>query len=119
MGHLHNGDPLLIQTVHVPAKRPPKPWLPDGIRDPKELWKISAKDALALLKRKVPDWSIAGMCHYTGGGFPRDHVFDPQYRSHSWTTPPTGGNHPCILRNRPALIEGPLLSMPRSRPARC
>jgi len=107
MGHLHNGDPLLMQTVHVPARRPPQPWLPDAVREPKELWRRSAVDALQPLKLKVPNWTIAGMCygfelyngfgcrdhrinspylwnytnHYTSGGFPRDHVFDPRYRS--------------------------------------
>lgn len=107
MGHLHCGDPLLIQTVHVPAKRPPKPWPPNGVTDPRVLWRISAKDALKELSQKITDWTVETMCYgfesfngfgcrehhinspylwnytnwYGRGGFPRDYVFSPDYRS--------------------------------------
>ncbi len=115
MGHLHNGDPLLMQTVDVPANRPPRPWLPPGVTDPVELWKRSAIDALGELVAKMAKypsslptkWTLQGMCfafesfngfgcrdhginspylwnytnQYTSGGFPRDHVFSPSYRS--------------------------------------
>jgi lysozyme family protein len=107
MGHLHNGDPLLMQTVHVPAKRPPRPWPPADVSDPAQLWRLSAKDALDRLSRMIPTWTVERMCFgleayngfgcrlhgikspylwnytdaYTEGGFPRDHEFDPHYRS--------------------------------------
>jgi lysozyme family protein len=109
MGHLHNGDPLLMQTVHVPAKKPPKPWVPPDVSDPRQLWLLSAKDALLQLSdlMKNKDWTVQRMCYgfelyngfgcrdhginspylwnytnlYSGGGFPRDHVFDAHYRS--------------------------------------
>jgi lysozyme family protein len=107
MGHLHNGDPLLLRTVHVPANRPPKPWTPPGVTDPEQLWRVSSKDALHQLTVLVSSWSVQRMCYafesyngfgcrsngvrspylwnytnfYSGGGFPRDHVFDPNYRS--------------------------------------
>lgn len=107
MGHLHNGDPLLLQTVHVPALRPPKPWTPPNVTDPEKLWQLSSKDALQSLATRVREWTVARMCYvfesyngfgcrergikspylwnytnyYTRGGFPRDHVYDPNYRS--------------------------------------
>jgi len=107
MGHLHNGDPLLLQTVHVPTKKPPKPWVPPDVSDPQQLWLLSAKDALRPLSMLVKDWTVQQMCYgfelyngfgcrdhgikspylwnytnfYSQGGFPRDHVFDPHYRS--------------------------------------
>jgi lysozyme family protein len=107
MGHLHNGDPLLMRTVHVPANRPPPPWPPNGIVDPKQLWRISAKDALHGLAAMTSKWTLQRTCYafeayngfgcrdhgikspylwnytnwYSGGGFPRDHYFDPKYQS--------------------------------------
>ncbi|HZP78540.1 MAG TPA: hypothetical protein VFB45_20515 [Pseudolabrys sp.] len=107
MGHLHNGDFLLAQTVHVPAKRPPKPWPPANVSDPRQLWRLSAKDALTDITRIVHDWKLQRMCYafeayngfgcrdhgikspylwnytnwYTRGGFPTDHHFDPNYQS--------------------------------------
>ncbi|BCG95132.1 hypothetical protein MesoLj131a_39960 [Mesorhizobium sp. 131-2-1] len=107
MGHLHNGDPLLLRTVHVPSNRPPKPWPTPGVDDPRELWQESAKDALKRISGLVPEWNFPRMCfgleayngfgyrpynintpylwsftnRYSGGGYPRDHVFDRSYRS--------------------------------------
>jgi lysozyme family protein len=107
MGHLHNGDALLLQTVHVEAKRPPKPWIPPDVSDPEQLWRLSAKDALRRLSKSVKSWTVQRMCYafesfngfgcrsygikspylwnytnyYSQGGFPRDHVFDANYRS--------------------------------------
>lgn len=52
--HLHNGDPLAKQTVHVPAGRPPgkPPWT----------WEASAIDALNECRHfnKWHDWSLSG-----------------------------------------------------------
>ena len=45
MGHLHNGDPLLLRTIHVPERRPPAPW-PAPDLPVAELWRVSARDAL-------------------------------------------------------------------------
>jgi lysozyme family protein len=107
LGHLHNGDPLRLRTVHVPANRPPAPWPPDGVTDPGQLWRISAKDALHGLAVMTSKWTLQRTCYafeayngfgcrdhgikspylwnytnwYSGGGFPRDHFFDPKYQS--------------------------------------
>jgi lysozyme family protein len=117
MGHLHNGDPLLQQTVHVPEHQPPAPWPPLGVTDLKQLWRLSAKNALARFA-SIMTASLAGSTavaaltvqrmlygfesyngfgcrafnvpspylwnytdNYKAGGFPRDHVFDPNYKS--------------------------------------
>jgi lysozyme family protein len=96
--HLHNGDPLTHQTVHVPAGRPPG--------RPPFKWERSAKDALSFDGlAHVDDWSISHALfrlekfngfgyrrpnvnipspylwsfsqHYTRGKFDRDKHFDP------------------------------------------
>lgn len=105
MGHLHNGDPLLMRTVQVPANRPAPVWPRPGL-DLTELWQVSAIDALRRFST-VTRWTLPDMCylleayngfgcrdhgihspylwnytqHYAGGGFPRDHFFSPEYRS--------------------------------------
>jgi lysozyme family protein len=108
MGHLHNGDPLLLLTIHVPINKPKaRPWPPNGPRNPRELWRRSAVDALERIRKLTPSWTLQRTCfsleayngfgcrnfgihtpylwnytnHYSGGGFPRDHHFDPAYRS--------------------------------------
>jgi lysozyme family protein len=106
LGHLHNGDPLLQQTKNVPAGRPPAPW-PRPDTDLKELWRISARDAVQRLQFLIQGSKVEQLLYafesyngfgcraygipspylwnytsvYTQGGFPRDHVFDPNYRS--------------------------------------
>lgn len=53
--HLHNGDPLSVRTVHVPAGRPKKGKPPFG-------WEESAIDALTMPPHefdKVERWGIA------------------------------------------------------------
>ena len=105
MGHLHNGDPLLLRTIHVPERRPPAPW-PAPDLPVAELWRVSARDAL---RRFVTpgEWTMPKISfllegyngfgcrdngihspylwnytqHYTGGGFPRDHFFSATYVS--------------------------------------
>jgi lysozyme family protein len=73
MGHLHNGDPLFQRTFHVPPNRPPRPWPPNGIDDPRELWRLSAIDALKELQNVGGDWSPARLCYafeaYNGFGY--------------------------------------------------
>ncbi|RWA81311.1 hypothetical protein [Mesorhizobium sp.] len=73
MGHLHNGDPLMMRTTHVPPKRPPAPWPPGDNRDPRKLWKLSAVDALKPFANIVPGWSFPEMCYafeaYNGFGY--------------------------------------------------
>jgi lysozyme family protein len=107
MGHLHNGDPLLMQTVHVPENRPPKPWPPANVTDPRQLWRLSAKDALQPIAALTSKWTFQRTCFafesyngfgcrdhgihspylwnytnwYSRGGFPRDHYFDASYQS--------------------------------------
>ncbi len=104
MGHLHNGDPLLMQTVHVPANRPPRPWLPAGITDPRELWKRSAIDALGELVKKMAaypsalptKWTLQGMCFafesFNGFGC-RDHGINSPYLW-NYTNQYTSGGFP-------------------------
>ena len=81
MGHLHNGDPLLRQTVQVPSGRPPEPWPPPGVTDPKRLWRLSAVDALAKLRRMTSDWTMERMCYgfeqYNGFGCRQHHCASP------------------------------------------
>ena len=96
--HLHNGDPLSHQTVHVPAGRPPG--------DPPFTWVESARDALTFDGlADVGGWSISRALfrfegfngfgyrkstiaiptpylwsfsqHYTRGKFASDGVYDP------------------------------------------
>ncbi|MCU1600093.1 MAG: phage tail fiber protein [Frankiales bacterium] len=67
--HLHNGDPLTHRTVHVPRNRPRS-------GQPPFTWEVSARDALADLK-KVPDWTVPVMLfqleRYNGFGYRRKH----------------------------------------------
>jgi lysozyme family protein len=65
--HLHNGDPLMARTVHVPAGRP-------MAGSPPFTWRQSAVDALTLKGfHEVGDWSIPRMLHllekYNGFGY--------------------------------------------------
>jgi lysozyme family protein len=74
LGHLHNGDLLFVQTVHVPAQRPPKPWSPPAVTDPRQLWQLSAVDALRNfpINDITSDVSIEQLCYaceaYNGFG---------------------------------------------------
>ncbi len=105
LGHLHNGDPLMLRTVHVPTNRPPTPWPTPGLT-PLELWRTSAEDALRRFPTSAA-WTLPSICffmesyngfgcrdaginspylwnftqHYTRGGFPRDHFYSPDYVS--------------------------------------
>ena len=71
LGHLHNGDNLLMLTVHVPANRPTqRPWPPEG-ESLRQVWTDSAVDAM----REVPKfaaWSLQKTCwameRYNGFG---------------------------------------------------
>jgi lysozyme family protein len=68
--HLHNGDPLIARTTHVPAGRP-------RTGRPPFTWEASATDALRLKGFDTwTDWSIAGTLYklesYNGFGY-RDH----------------------------------------------
>lgn len=87
MGHLHNGDPLLMQTVHVPAGRPPKPWLPPAVSDLGEIWFQSACDALRTLSRQVSIWTVESMCYglegYNGFGCRMNGVKTPYLWSYT------------------------------------
>lgn len=80
--HLHNGDPLDRQTVHVPAERPPAPWPIAGLsRD--ELWFHSALDALRIASMdRWHDWSVPGILYnierYNGFGY-RSHDINSPY----------------------------------------
>lgn len=96
--HLHNGDPLISRTTHVPAGRP-------ASGSPPFTWEASAADALTM-KGYVgqTDWSTARLLHrweafngfgyrtrglpsaylwsfsqhYLKGRFIKDHVFDAE-----------------------------------------
>lgn len=81
--HLHNGDPLKAQTVHVPAGRPK-----NGV--PPFTWEASASDALSMRGLdKVKDWSLAGTLYqiegYNGWGYRlyHPHVLSPYLWSFS------------------------------------
>jgi lysozyme family protein len=69
--HLHNGDPLTVRTVRVPAGRP------RGGRPP-FAWQDSAADALLLKKLdRWTDWSVPGTAYvleqFNGWGYRRFH----------------------------------------------
>jgi lysozyme family protein len=92
MGHLHNGDPLLSKTYHVPANRPPGRWPPldangNPITDPRILWKISALDALSGMIIGPSGWTGAGICYsleaYNGFGFHAHQVNSPYLWNYS------------------------------------
>jgi lysozyme family protein len=106
--HLHNGDPLVKQTTHVPKLRPPLPW-PPVPWDTGKAWIQSALDALQLEKMvNIGNWPIERCLyeieafngfgpHWKGkrsnylwnwsnlqepGGIPCDHCsYDPNYVS--------------------------------------
>lgn len=68
--HLHNGDPLVARTVHVPSGRPPGP--------PPFAWETSAADALQLARYdRWNDWSVPGILYkwesYNGWGYRNAH----------------------------------------------
>ncbi len=80
-GHLHNGDPLLTRTVHVPAGRP-------MAGSPPFTWRQSAVDALTLKGfHEVGDWSIPRMLYllekYNGFGYRMRRVPTPYLWSFS------------------------------------
>jgi lysozyme family protein len=74
--HLHNGDPLVSKTVHVPVGRPPglPPWT----------FEDSAYDALVRCRglNKWHDWSVPAVLYllegYNGYGYRQYH---PQIKS--------------------------------------
>ncbi|TAV98442.1 hypothetical protein ELI24_08610 [Rhizobium ruizarguesonis] len=107
MGHLHNGDPLLMKTVHVPADRPQiAPW-PPRRSSLRQIWQISAVDALGELRAKTSKWTIERTCwalegyngygcfdhgintpylwnytnKYSGGGYASDGHYSESYKS--------------------------------------
>jgi lysozyme family protein len=76
--HLHNGDPLSHQTVHVPAGRP-EIWPPPPGVDP---WEYSAADALSLSKltnlEGLPLGDVLGrMERFSGLGYQKRGLFSP------------------------------------------
>lgn len=89
--HLHNGDPLTAQTVHVPAGRPPG--------SPPFTWEESAEDALQFDGLDGwSDWSVPGTLYrlekYNGFGYRKFHPdvltpylwsFSTQYTSGKYT----------------------------------
>ena len=107
MGHLHNGDNLLMLTVHVPSDRPfQRPWTPPG-ESLRQIWTDSAVDALKELPKFPGAWTMQRTCwameryngfgcywhdidtpylwnytnNYTKGGYSGDRHFDPNYVS--------------------------------------
>jgi lysozyme family protein len=69
--HLHNGDPLIARTKHVPFGRPVH-------GNPPFSWEESAIDALKLMNlHKWDDWTIPGMLYklelYNGWGYRKKH----------------------------------------------
>ena len=85
LSHLHNGDPLMSKTFHVPAGRPNGRWPAvnkDGseIVDPLTIWRLSAGDALHAYGN-VNKWTVERMCYffeaYNGFG----------YRNHNTSSP--------------------------------
>jgi lysozyme family protein len=76
-GHLHNGDPLIKRTVHVPKGRP-------KTGTPPFTWEESATDALKLQQiHKWSDWTAPGILYkleeYNGWGYRlhHPHVLSP------------------------------------------
>jgi lysozyme family protein len=79
--HLHNGDPLIARTHHVPAGRPLK-------GNPPFTWEESAEDALRIDGLdKVRDWSVERACYqielYNGFGYRRHGIASPYLWSFS------------------------------------
>lgn len=81
--HLHNGDPLINRTVHVPKDRPR-----DG--NPPFSWVESAIDALKHRRLHLwDDWSVPGLLYqiegYNGWGYRlyHSHVLSPYLWSYS------------------------------------
>lgn len=81
--HLHNGDPLTVRTVQVPAGRPKHGTPPFD-------WEVSAADAMALKRLDGDtDWSLAGTLYqlerYNGWGYRmyHSHVLSPYLWSFS------------------------------------
>ncbi len=81
--HLHNGDPLIARTIHVPKGRPKH-------GNPPFTWEESAVDALKLRKlQKVKDWSLPRLLYelegYNGWGYRlyHTHVLSPYLWSYS------------------------------------
>ncbi len=69
--HLHNGDPLISRTTHVPAGRP-------LVGNPPFTWEQSAEDSLTLQRlNQWNDWSLPGILYkieeYNGWGYRRSH----------------------------------------------
>jgi lysozyme family protein len=105
MGHLHNGDPLLTKTYHIPQGRPSGRWPPldstgKVIADPRILWRLSALDALSGMVFAPVGWTAAGTCYsleaYNGFGFHNHHVNSPYLWNYSLyynhpTAYPAGG----------------------------
>ena len=82
MGHLHNGDPLLMKTIQVPTDRPDiNPWPPLN-QSLQQIWRTSALDALRELRAKTSKWSIQRSCwaleSYNGFGC-YDHGLNTPY----------------------------------------
>lgn len=82
-GHLHNGDPLIAKTKHVPKDRPVN-------GSPPFTWEESATDALQYQKlNKWADWSLPGLLYkleeYNGWGYRvrHPHVLSPYLWSFS------------------------------------
>ena len=78
--HLHNGDPLTQQTVHVPKGRPPG--------NPPFTWEASATDALKLDGfDKVKDWSLPSLLYnvekFNGFGYRKHNINTPYLWSFS------------------------------------
>ena len=67
--HLHNGDPLIARTTHVPVGRPPQ-------GEPPFEWEVSAADALTLVRLSGEGGSFATV------GSMLDHI---ERRSHPQT----------------------------------
>ena len=80
LGHLHNGDNLLMLTVHVPPNRPKqRPWPPQG-ENLRQIWSYSAVDALNEFPKLKP-WSLQKVCYameeYNGFGCYYHHINTP------------------------------------------
>jgi lysozyme family protein len=102
--HLHNGDPLIARTRHVPAGR-----LPEGA--PPFKWEDSAIDALRLDGLDREAWETAGGAlqnveAYNGTGYERFHPGVPTPYLWSWTTIYTRGKYIADGRWDPCAISG-------------
>lgn len=80
--HLHNGDPLLHRTIHVPAGRPSK-------GNPPFTWEQSAFDALCNVSQLhlVQDWRIPALLRriegYNGFGYSNKGINSPYLWSYT------------------------------------